>query len=64
MKDFKAEWIRYLLEEQCELVRTNNELEEHIEKCERLLRCWIKYRTKADTHELTEETKEFLNITQ
>jgi len=45
-----------------ELERENAALEEHIDRCERLLRCWCKPRTFGDAEDLREETKTFLNI--
>jgi hypothetical protein len=45
-----------------ELKRENAELEEHIDRCERLLRCWCKPRGFSDTEDLREETRSFLHI--
>jgi hypothetical protein len=45
-----------------ELETERAELEEHVEKCERLLRCWCRPRTFRDAEDLREETKTFLNI--
>ena len=62
MNDFKTEWLRSLMERLRELETEHAELEEHVEKCERLLRCWCKPRTFRDSEDLREETKTFLNI--
>ena len=62
MNDFRADWLRSLMEQNSELSERNAELEEHIDKCERLLRCWCKPKTFVDTEDLREETKIFLNL--
>lgn len=61
MNDFKTEWLRSLMQQNRELDELNSELEDHIQKCERLLRCWCKPRTFLDTEDLREETINFLN---
>ena len=62
MSDFRTDWLRSLMEQNSELSERNAELEEHIDRCERLLRCWCKPRTFRDAEELREETKTLLNI--
>ena len=62
MNDFRADWLRSLMEQNSELSERNAELEEHIDKCVRLLRCWCKPKTFVDTEDLREETKIFLNL--
>lgn len=62
MNDFRTEWLRSLMERLRELETERAELEEHVEKCERLLRCWCKPRGFSDTEDLREETRSFLHI--
>ena len=44
-----------------ELERENAALEEHIDRCERLLRCWCKPGTFGNSEELRMETLEMLD---
>jgi hypothetical protein len=62
MNTFKSEWLRSLMEQTRELSERNSELEEHIDNCERLLRCWCKPRGFSDTEDLREETRSFLHL--
>lgn len=45
----------------CQLKRQSLELEEHIDRCERLLRCWCKPGTFSNSEELRMETLEMLD---
>ncbi len=62
MTQLQTDWLRAIMDNHAELVREKLELEEHIDRCERLLRCWCKPRTFRDAEDLREETKTFLNI--
>lgn len=62
MSQLQTDWLRAIMDNHAELAREKLELEEHIDRCERLLRCWCKPRTFGDAEDLREETKTFLNI--
>ena len=65
MSDITPQWVKMNPFEAAarlnELGRQNAELEEHIDRCERLLRCWCKPGTFSNSEELRIETLEMLD---
>ena len=61
MTQLQTDWLRAIMDNHAELAREKLELEEHIERCERLLRCWCKPGTFSNSEELRMETMEMLD---
>jgi len=59
----QTDWLRAIMDNHAELAREKLELEEHIDRCERLLRCWCKPGTFSNSEELRMETLEMLDLT-
>lgn len=61
MTQLQTDWLRAIMDNHAELAREKLELEEHIDRCERLLRCWCKPGTFSNSEELRMETLEMLD---
>jgi len=57
----QTDWLRAIMDNHAELAREKLELEKHIDRCERLLRCWCKPGTFSNSEELRMETLEMLD---